>query len=74
MRSTILSENQYDPKFMASEITKKITAPLAPPTAPPTAISKPLSAASNTAVLRLFIAPLLLVRWCGQAGNSPHRS
>jgi hypothetical protein len=43
MRRTILSENQYDPKFMIAANTNARTSPFDPPNAPPMASSSPLS-------------------------------
>ena len=51
---TILSENQYDTKFMTRASTKAITMPLSPPTRPPTAMNRPVRRARNRVVFTML--------------------
>src|SRR4029450_4843486 len=68
---TILSENQYDTKFMISANTNAITMPLRPPTKPPTATNRPVRRARNTVVFKM----LLIVSYPRFAvGSHPVRS
>ena len=47
MRRTILSENQYEPKFMTTAKTNAMTRPFAPPSSSPITRSRPLSSAEQ---------------------------
>ncbi len=51
MRSTILSENQYEKKFMPSAISNAIVMPREPPIMPPIAMNRAVIAAISIAVL-----------------------
>ena len=51
MRRTILSENQYDTKFMTAANMNAITSPFAPPKYSPIASKTALSRPSRSAVL-----------------------
>ena len=48
--STILSENQYETKFITRARPNAITIPLWPPRSPPTATNNPVSKAKNSVV------------------------
>ena len=52
--STIRSENQYEPKFIATAMTKANIKPLEPPNHSPSASSRPLSRPSSRTVLTVF--------------------
>lgn len=51
MRSTNLSENQYEKKFMPIAITSAIVMPRAPPIMPPITMNNAVIAAISIAVL-----------------------
>ncbi len=55
MRSTILSENQYDPAFIISANANAITRPCCPPSASPIARNRRLISVSSSAVLNQFV-------------------
>src|SRR5215207_2523725 len=51
MRRTILSENQYDPKFMTTAKTNAIMRPWPPPASSPMTSRSPLNSPRSIAVL-----------------------
>src|SRR5262245_10317642 len=53
--STILSENQYDTKFMISANTNAVIMPLRPPRSPPTATNRPVKSARNSVVFSMLL-------------------
>src|SRR5262245_7169990 len=57
---TILSENQYETKFITSAITKARTMPDRPPSRPPMAMNRPVIRASNRVVLTALTMVRLL--------------
>ena len=63
IRSTTLSENQYDPKFMAIAITNANIRPNRPPSISPISSSNALSRVNSSAVLKVF--PIFLFRSSG---------
>src|SRR4051794_18511882 len=53
--STILSENQYEPKFISAAKISAITMPCWPPMAPPASTSSTVRAVSRTIVLSILL-------------------
>ncbi|WP_253704992.1 hypothetical protein [Burkholderia cenocepacia] len=57
MRSTILSENQYEKKFMPSANSSAIVMPREPPIIPPITMNRAVIAAISIAVLTQLNIP-----------------
>src|SRR5574344_1768768 len=60
-RSTMLSLNQYEKKFMAKDRINMMAAPCEPPKAPPTATRIPVNKAMSIVVFKVFILDSSLV-------------
>ena len=54
MRRTILSENQYEPKFMRAAKPNAMMSPFEPPTSSPITSTSPLISPRSTAVFNPF--------------------
>ncbi len=59
MRSTILSENQYEPRFITAAAIKPNISPFGPPTTSPMTSSRPLMAPRSRTVFIPFDMALL---------------
>src|SRR5262245_28365521 len=70
MRRTILSENQYDPRFIRAANTNAVIIPFGPPMYSPMSSSRPLRAPSRRVVFKAFGMSLFyLVRIPGKDGQ-----
>src|SRR5258708_847236 len=68
IRRTILSENQYDAKFVATAKTKPMTMPPAPPSASPMNKSNALIVPSSSAVFTVLFIWMLSI-YSDQSGH-----
>src|SRR6476659_7430786 len=75
MRRTILSENQYDPRFMTAAKTNAIMRPFEPPATSPMTSNSPLRSPSSSAVFTPFamIVDSILTRRAGEPNRPETR-
>ena len=60
MRSTMLSENQYEKKFIPTAMMSMMVMPVCPPNTPPRATISAIRSAMSIVVFSVFIASFLL--------------